>query len=556
MSSPINMLRLSLGPFSTGLRAPDALSDSSDITRVRRQILREHGSAKVAANDRSIMSAISSFRESGNVASFRDLKYVCLGMSGFDERGWCVLSDSRLHSRVTQLIEGQSEMRRRIRCFQALLSSYWTFPKNAKENSADATAGWVALRDWLRVERERIVASKEPTPPWFATLSRRIALLGNDPCREFGDGLLRGEFSELLETMERLAIPRDSWVAEEAVMAQVEAGCALDDGQFKTCLEKLLTIGTGRGDLDLGESLRMRIVALLVRRYAKCRDREEHIALRDAAVSTIGNPWLRRVSWDAWVVDEKGKPDDDSRNMVNSWLKRRLITDFFELLSVDGTGDSRRVDYWLRFEPVIADMWFALGAEAHARRGEQFSDFKKRAKGRLLYLEGTSADNNAFVMRIGDYLFVEFGAKGNAMYLFEWAKLRGPVLDALGSGQPTGVVNIALLKAANHRSRLIHRDSAAETWEQKFDGALTPLIGAVPSHPLRHARRLPHTAGNVLSPPAWSIFVQAHGLRVQDDRHLQGSLWVLGVEQPSSVLAQLKAWGFKERAPRGWYKYR
>lgn len=554
MNSPIAMLRLALGPFSNGLRAPDALSDPSDIARVRRQILREHGSAKVAANDRSIMSAVASFRESGNVTSFRDLKYVCLGMSGFDERGWCALSDSTLRSRLALLIEGQSEMRRRIRCFQALLSSYWSFPKNGKKTSADSMAGWVELREWLRAEQKRIVAAKEPTPPWFATLTKRIALLGDDPCEEFGEGLLRGELSELNETMESLAIPRDSWVAEEAVIAHVRAGCALGDDQFKAGLNNLLAIGTERGELALGESLRMRIIALLVQRYARCRDRGEHIALRDAAVSIIGNPWLRRVNWDAWVVDKKGKPDEDCRNMVNSWLKRRLITDFFELLSADGTGDSRRVEYWLRFESVIEDMWFALGADAYARRGEQFNDFKKRAKGRLLFLEGTSADNNAFVMRVGGYLFVEFGAKGHAMYLFEWAKLREPLLDTLSSGQPTGVVNITLLKDANNVARLIHRDSAALTWEQKFDAALAPLIGTQPIHPVRRARRTPQAEVQPFSTPTWSIFVQAHGLKVQDNRHRQGVLWVIGVEQPRNVVAQLKAWGFKERAPRGWFK--
>jgi len=70
-------------------------------------------------------------------------------------------------------------------------------------------------------------------------------------------------------------------------------------------------------------------------------------------VGIVGNPWLRRANWDAWVVDARGKPDDQSREMVNGWLKRRLITDFLVLLVVDGTCDGRRVDYWLRFDSAI-----------------------------------------------------------------------------------------------------------------------------------------------------------------------------------------------------------
>ena len=240
--------------------------------------------------------------------------------------------------------------------------------------------------------------------------------------------------------------------------------------------------------------------------------------------------------------------------MVNSWLKRRLITDFFELLSVDGISDSRRVDYWLRFEPAVEDMWFALGAEAHARRSEQFNDFKSRAIGRLLYLDGTTADNNAFVMRIGRYLFVEFGAKGNAMYVFEWASLGQPLLDTLMSGQALGSVSIHRLKNKMHRERLIHRDSTNQSWEEKFDGALVPLIGTRPSDPPRRAVVVRYVGTRSFSPFTWSVFARTHALKVADHRAKQGALWVLDVAQPSDVVAQLVAWGFKKRSPKGWYK--
>jgi hypothetical protein len=278
------------------------------------------------------------------------------------------------------------------------------------------------------------------------------------------------------------------------------------------------------------------------------------MALRDAAVGIVGNPWLRRANWDAWVVDARGKPDDQSREMVNGWLKRRLITDFFELLSVDGTGDSRRVDYWLRFEPAIEDMWFALGADAQYRRGEQFNDFRNRAKGRLLHLDGTTADNNAFVMRVGRYLLVEFGAKGNAMYVFEWDALGQPLLHTLTSGRARASVSIHRLKDSNNVERLIHRDSAAQSWEQKFDTHLVPRIGRRPSDPPRRAGAVPRVRNEGFSSDTWLFFARTNELKVEDNRSRQGALWVLGVEQPDHVAAQLDAWGFKPRAPRGWFK--
>lgn len=554
MSEPLNMLRIGLRHFASGLKAPEAISDPSDMARARQQVHREHGGAGIVADTRSIMASIAAFRRSGKVEGFRDLKYVCLGMSAMDTQGWCAVADARLRTRVAELVEGQAEMRRRIRCFQALLSSYWAFPLNAKHASEEAKAGWRELRSWLRAERERILRSKEPKPPWFAALTRHAALLKDQPCEQFGAALLRGDSSELRDAMESLAIPSDSWVLEEAVIAQMRAGCGLGDEQFKATLPNLISIGTGRGGVELGESLRLRSVALLVARYARCRERPEHMALRDAAVSIVGNPWLRRASWDAWVVDARGKPDDQSREMVNGWLKRRLITDFFELLSVDGTGDSRRVDYWLRFEPAIEDMWFALGSDAQYRRGEQFNDFRNRAKGRLLDLDGTTADNNAFVMRVGRYLLVEFGAKGNAMYVFEWDSLGQPLLDTLTSGRARASVSIHRLKDSNNIERLIHRDSAGQTWEQKFDAYLVPRIGLSPADSPRRVNVVRRASPEAFSQNTWSFFARTHGLRVEDNRAKQGALWVIGVEQPVHVASQLQAWGFRLRHPRGWFK--
>ena len=289
------------------------------------------------------------------------------------------------------------------------------------------------------------------------------------------------------------------------------------------------------------------------------------MALRDAAVSVIGNPWLRRPNWDAWVLDAAGKPDNQCREMVNGWLKRRLITDFFELLSVDGAGDRGRVEYWLRHEPSIEDMWFALGSAARGRRGEQFDDFRNRAKGRLLDLGGTTADNSAFVMRAGRYLLVEFGARGHAMYVVDWNTLSEPLVDVLHSGLARAGVHINLLKPTNHVQRMIHMDSLDQTWEEKFDAYLVPGILGRPTIPPRQAatsaaKKHAQRAASARSPRQnftqsnWEAFVREHRLHVADLRVGRGALWVLGAAQPSEVAAQLTAWGFTRRDPKGWFK--
>jgi|SRR5665213_708029 len=570
MNDALNLLQLGLAQsFAVGVRAPESWSDLAGMGRALAQVQREHGGAGIAANPRSIMSAIADFRKTGEVAGVRDLKYVCLGVGLVDGRGWCVLGDPKLRSEVVELVQRQPEMRRRLRCFQALLSSYWTFPLNDPSISAEAVEGWRELRLWLRSERATFVKSKEPKPPWFGGLERHGELLSDQPCEGFGAALLRGDSSGLNDAIESLAIPKESWVMHEAVFAQMKAATELNDNSFKEALTKLLPIAMGNSGVEIGKTLRIRCIARLVSRYAKCEDRPEQLALRDAAISTIGNPWLRRAQWDAFVVDEKRRPDDQAREMVNGWLKRRLISDFFVLLSVDGTGDPRRLQYWLRFEPLIDDMWFALGTDARFRRDEHFNDFRTRARGRLLDLEDSTADNNAFVMRIGEYLAVEFGATGNAFFLFRWDSVH-KLVHTLTSGLAHAKVSRAWLKMPNHELRLIHIDSARETWEQKFDAEICPKLGWPNDPPRRAGRAGPRTprptspvpkivragsdAARGPTQPEWDSFVKLHRLFVLDQRPSKGALWVFGEDYPRLVTMQLKIWGFRLRPGRGWYK--
>jgi hypothetical protein len=135
-------------------------------------------------------------------------------------------------------------------------------------------------------------------------------------------------------------------------------------------------------------------------------------------VELIGNPWLKRTAWDAVVNNEP------ARLMVNSWLKQRLIKDFFGLLAADGAADPRRLDYWLKWEPRISDMWFVLGREAQENRTPAFLELRKRMAGRDRQLIDNNHLNNAFVMRIGPLLIIEFGLTGNACYIFAASDFR------------------------------------------------------------------------------------------------------------------------------------
>ena len=543
MNSALSELNAGLAKsFSGGARHPETWGDATRMEKARIQVEREFGGASIQADPRSIMASISEFKRTRNVANFRELKYICLGAGAVDARGWCVLGDEELRDKVAKSITDEKQSSRRLRCYQALLATYFSFPLNAIQPEAKAVKGWENLRTWLRTQRGRMAGATGNPLPWVKALEAHAQLLTDKPCDGFGAEMLKGNTKALNDALDGLSIPRDSWVVEEAVFAQIKAADRLVDSSFSATLPDLISFVNGKSGIALVDSLKIRCVAALVSRYARSSNRPEIPALRDLATNVIGNPWLRRANWDAWVRTD-GRPDSDAREMIFGWLKGRLVADFFELLSADGMNDSRRLAYWLRLVPFIEDMWFALGTSALSRRDSNFNEFRNRARGRLLELEGTTADNNAFAMRIGEYLAVEFGAHGNAFYLLRWDSLPTAVNRALTSGKLSEAIAISQLRPSNNEMRLIHRDSpvAVKSWEQKFDDALVPALGIEPES---RPACIPEIEG----------MLQDLSVEVFDGRRLGGAIWIRHHERNTHLARKLSSKGFVFRSDRGWGK--
>jgi hypothetical protein len=298
----------------------------------------------------------------------------------------------------------------------------------------------------------------------------------------------------------------------------------------------------------------------------------EHIPLRDACIAFIGNPWLHRAAWDGYVLDKDRRPDASAREMVNGWLKVRLIKDFFGLLSEDRSADSRRLNYWLGFEPMIQDMWFALGADALSDPRKEYGEFRQRAHGRLLDLAGsTPTSNNAFLMRFGEYLVVEFGVTDNACFVYRYDRLPPRIKSGLANTSSKATIEIADLKARSREARLLHNGS----WETNFDAAICPLLGYRPSAQAPRPRRPVSwnngseqggRAGGYVEyrPEAkymptfthleFEGFRSKYSLDIDDLRSRGGCLWVRTDAADSRVSERLQSWGFTYRPTMGWWR--
>ncbi|MEO5606090.1 MAG: EH signature domain-containing protein [Polaromonas sp.] len=414
-----------------------------------------------------LRASLHRFSTTRDVASFTELKYVCYGVTvpvGISH--WRIIDQSPLFSTLLDLVQQREDQPKQFRrCYQGLLNGYFGFDRYS-DAEGPGKGGWVKLRGFLSEKLRPILKSSAHRgliPDWLQTLNMHQNLLTDDPCSRYADGLVRGDTGELKDVCAGLGVAASSWVWEDALMAYVHLLCKSDDTEFRQGLPGILKLVNGNSDLKLPPSLATRATAMAVGRYSRCKVKTEHPELRDTAVHWVGNPWLKRTAWDVYVKHEP------ARQMIESWLKRRLITDFFELLAQDGAADLKRLKYWLKWEPQITDMWFVLGADARNNRSTDFMDLRKRMAGRDRTLTDNNSQNNAFVMRIGSLLVIEFGVVGNACYAF--------AASDFYTSLEKMVFSIYELKQKALATRLSHRSH----WEGRFDDELKRLLQTVPT---------------------------------------------------------------------------
>jgi hypothetical protein len=450
---------------------------SRAMTEALEDVRRRHDSpaGRPVAADR-IARAVAAFRREAKVSGYVQLRHVCLGAASMDAQGECLLAHPVLRERLFDLAETVPGSRRQLKCFQALLRSYWAFPRYG-DVSQPARDGCDALRDWLARRHLELDASLARKPAWFALLGEHINLLGDAPCDRYGPALLKGDGSELQAVMNGLAIPGDAWVKEEAVLAQARAATALGDADWLAVLPQLLEIAAGEAGVAVSPRLAQRCVALYLVRHARSEAVERHDDLLDAAIATVGNPWQRRAVWDAHVLTADGMPCELAREMVNGWLKDWLIAEFFRL-HADDAGSARRAAFWQRYDPFVAALWVGLSARALERRGAEYEAFVRRAAGCLLLIDAAADDDNALLVRIDDFLAVEFGSAERELRLYRWSRLDPRLVRRLGSARETKYFPVSALLGKEPEAQLAHRDDAASgtTWESRFDELLRPRL--------------------------------------------------------------------------------
>lgn len=534
---------------------PKALND--EIERLKR-LVGEAGSVR-PSKDR-IKEAVASFRQTGKLANLGQARLTCFGcIERFAPTQTLLIEDAEAFPILLAEVDKYArESRAFRRCYRGLLHNYFKYEQDRVPEDSAGGRNWRRLQSYLeaRVKNIRVDGMQ---PNWAAAIVEHRNLLTRDPVARYGAALLRGNTQEFQSARNSLEIDGDSWVLRKVVLAQVRAAIGQSDEQFRQFVDGLLTL-LGEYPLQRDEGL-----GLVLDRYAAMHSCPEHVRLRDAAIDAWGSPWMttRDAAW------QRVKPE--SRAMVHGWLNLKLIQQFFDVLSEDRRTDQRRVRFWKKYYQHIDEIYFALGPTAANSRSADIRQLRKDMGPHLLWLRGGDSDNNAFIMRIGDYVIVEFGLSGNACFIFRSDHLPFQLRGELAGDRTE-------LKHDSQKERLEHRDGGYENWEDKFESTL----GRLGIRPQAHPRAKPAYEARQVDVPEPAVREQisergraeksqstqrpyslqalrelseAHGLQTKDMTQVGGRLWVFRVPKTGAIADRLIAWGFRwANAKNGWYR--
>jgi hypothetical protein len=525
---------------------------SHEMALSAKALQREFGDIATApADSHSIEFAVLAYLNTRQLNTFRDIKYICFGVSSpYGAESTRLIEHEVLFTDLLKTVEHlQTEPRKFRRCYQGLLKCYFNYRGYTTELVIGGK-NWLILRDFL-AQHCKALSKQKPVMDWAQALYQHKNLLEDKPCKPYAKALLVGDLTVVDELKNRLGVDDDTWVMDELVLAHVQASTALKDAEFVQQISPLIQL------LEKHTLLITKGLALLLRRYEACIDRPEHHGLRDTALREWKSPWLEanKPMWHAQI-------GETATNMVKLWLTKQHIKDFFELLQADRQADTQRMEFWLQYAEAIEDFWLALGSFSFYNQQADYKRIRKQMEGHCMRLEGSNQNyDNAFLMKIGNFVFIEFGKQNNACHVFSSNNLPFATGQASVSGTQSGLKNT---RHPGWQNKLSHR----ENWQQDFAYILRQYANASPIN--NHGNKTQYSStqilptlsvsknrksANSLSPSNSELklididwlreFCAIHNLHFVDHRHHGGAVWVRTSDNEPTISDALKNAGFK-----------
>lgn len=408
--------------------------------------------------------ALNKFRREQELSP-KEWTLVFAGLSDDDDASVPVLEDDQLFGRVHRAVSERIEQEKLSRRdWLALCFSYFAYDGDKPaENDNWRTLRGDIDRGFDAVKR-RIGREKE----WMRIVQQHRELFGDQAGKQLAEEIFAGRAKDLSALQAIAQVPDSSWLWQRIFAVLLSRIFELDDETFAERLPELVELG------QLNTRYMNSVLSACLTRYYRSRFREQSSSLlKQAALEHWGSPQMRskKNTWLQYV-------EQPVCAMVVAWFAKEDLEHFFTLLKGETEVDQSRLFYWLRFANQMSYTRIVMGSDAWSYQSRDFIEFRAKNKGRLSRLTGGLSHNNAVVMQIGNYLFVEFSGSGNACYVYRADDAPfDPNKDILALATELKQPGRALKRMAHMPAP--KRPNLVEGWLEKFDIELREL-GIVP----------------------------------------------------------------------------
>lgn len=457
-------------------------------------------------------------------------RLVFAGLADNDEASLPVLEDDQLFGRVHQEVQGRIQQRKLSRRdWLALCFSYFAY----NDDKPGDNANWCLLRQDVNQGFEAVRQCIGREKEWMRIVEQHRELFGEGAGSRLAEDIFEGRIKDLSALQAIAQIPDSSWLWQRIFAVLLSRIFHLDDDAFLQRLPELVQLG------QLNTRYLNQVLSACLTRYYHSRYREQSSSLlKQAALEHWGSPQIRSKQ-NAWLR----YVEQPVCAMVAAWFAKEDLEHFFTLLKGEADVDQSRLFYWLRFANQMSYTRIVMGNDAWNDSGSDFVAFREKNKGRLSQLTGGPSHNNAVVMQIGNYFFVEFSGTGNACYVYRADTAPfNPDKKVLG-------LNSELKQRGRELMRMRHspaprRPNLVEGWLETFDNELRAL-GIVPQSSIESRTQTLSSSSESFEAQLAS-FLQHVDYRVIDNRARGGALQVKLAQDDARARVALARLGFKE----------
>lgn len=301
----------------------------------------------------------------------------------------------------------------------SLLNSYLTYDL-ARTTTEAGMAGFTKLRrllnrTWPSIDKQ---SGQLAVPDWVRILRDESQLLSDSPVEKYARDYLAGNTDHIKALAENLGIPASSWFWQELVLGAVKHATQGNDEQFRSQILMLIEL------VKSAPVYRDKAIAEILNRYYKCSSRTVHPELRDFVIhaSVWKNPKLKA----AGIATAWNQVPEAVWRMVMGWVNERNLRDFFDILAARRHADHGRLKFWSRYMNQISWTRLVFGSETIWQKNHNagIRALLESEEGTYATLQGApDKELDAFLMQIGEYIFVEFSKTGNGAYAYRASDL-------------------------------------------------------------------------------------------------------------------------------------